>query len=67
MDHGSMTLDWACAFCSGSTGDDPRTTEIGIAFPSGDGPSQFFRAHFECLKGALHSDAAAELVDLPDA
>jgi hypothetical protein len=62
VDHESVTIEWACAFCGGSISDDPRATEVGVAFLPG-GASQYFRTHFECLRAALHTDAAAELVD----
>jgi hypothetical protein len=58
-----VTIEWACAFCDRSTGDDPRNMELGVDFASGDGPSQFFHAHFECLRNALHITAQAELLD----
>lgn len=58
-----MTIEWACSFCNESTKDDPRSAEMGISFEPDDGPKQFFHAHFECLRNALHPAAAAELLD----
>lgn len=66
-DSGSMpAIKWSCAFCNEGTTDDPRELELAIARSSSDHGGQFFRAHFDCLRGALHPEASGCLVDPMD-
>lgn len=60
---GDVTISWSCAFCDEPVEDDPRALEIGVAPADSQRPEQYFRAHFMCVRSALHATASAHLTD----
>ena len=51
MDNGDV---YTCAICAELVSDDPRWARVNLSWDQGDGATQQFGVHMECLRSVLY-------------